>query len=192
MFEMLNFIYLCLEMLLGRQSCYISNNIATMKKSFIFIFILNYVYVINLHTFIHFVWNKMVQNYDSVFNLLYIYIGLDIEGIYRVSGVKSKVEALKQLFNEGMLSFKFQHAHSTNFYMLTLQSFYKSVIYDVLKQNFLILQPRQDIFQQSSTLNLNIFSQLLGLEKKYGIQYFLLKSLFLYLFFRTKDRPYRL
>ncbi|XP_057309920.1 ralA-binding protein 1-like [Hydractinia symbiolongicarpus] len=27
--------------------------------------------------------------------------GLDIEGIYRVSGVKSKVEALKQLFNEG-------------------------------------------------------------------------------------------
>ena len=28
-------------------------------------------------------------------------LGLDYEGIYRVSGVKSKVDSLKQLYNEG-------------------------------------------------------------------------------------------
>ena len=39
---------------------------------------------------------------NTVVNLCIYLIGLEVEGIYRVSGMKSKVEALKESYEQGM------------------------------------------------------------------------------------------
>ena len=62
--------------------------------------------------------------------LLFFFVGLNCEGIYRISGVKSKVNALRDAYNRGTQVFL--HEHEPNIIASLLKQFLREIPEPVL------------------------------------------------------------